>query len=513
MIQQDISSPPLLVAVMRAPRSPRRASAPGIEAWQSADYAAAVDDLAPAGRGRRRRRPVQPRPGLSPRPRGADQPRRRQDLVRARGRTRAMSMPRPRSGCCCSRTATRRKASNGCKAAAEQGEAAGDADLRHRFVQRRHASPRIRCSATPIVSRAAAQGLAPAKETLSQLDRAAAARRPQERPRAGQGQGQGGSAAGRDGARSRRQRTPAGRSGQAGQAGGNAKSAKPSPPPASAKRPAKPARQLPPQAGIGNWRIQLGAFSQKRVGRRRCSASCRARSAGARLLYPGGRGHPAPGRSLCQPRRRPAPPAPARRARPASRSRPNRASAAIPVAPADALDPQQGVEAVMVEFGVGDLGQAPAWRDNAMPSPASSIISRSLAPSPTASTSAGASAELVAHLDQRGALGRGIDDRVADLAAQFAAGEHQGGWRWTRSKPAQSRDRLGEGQEPARHEQAGRRRRRASSATRVARAAVRPHALVEAAMRCVASSSPASSAHALAQARRRNRARPASRAR
>ena len=103
-----------------------------------------------------------------------------QDLVRARRRTGPSRCRRPRSACCCSRTATRPSGLKWLKQAAEQGEP------RALLVYGTALFNGDGVTQDPVlgyayVSRAAAQGLAPAKETLAQLDQLLPRRRPQAR--------------------------------------------------------------------------------------------------------------------------------------------------------------------------------------------------------------------------------------------------------------------------------------------------------------------------------------------
>ena len=144
--------------------------------------------------------------------------------------------------CCCSRTATSAGGLKWLKQAADQGEPRallvygtalynGDGVTQDRVLGYAY------------VSRAAAQGLEPAKETLAQLD--------QLMPVADRQKGV--ALAARQG---RQAAPPAKR--QAGAASAQAKP--PSPRPAASSRPLKPS---PPARQAAAWRIQLGAFSQR----------------------------------------------------------------------------------------------------------------------------------------------------------------------------------------------------------------------------------------------------------
>ena len=234
---------------------------------------------------RRCRRRVQSRPGLSPRPRRAGQPRRRPDLVRARRAqgpcrrpddARPAAVPERRPGRRPALAESRRRARRAARAA----------DLRHRLVQRRRRHRRTRCSAYAYVSRAAAQGLAPAKATLAELDQIlpldmrqkgvalAMAHRP--RPR-GASQGRQPAKAAAEAARRRR----------------------------PAKRcQARRQRRRPPPAE-GNWRVQLGAFAKRVVGRSLVHQTVGSGALAGRQPYlcRRRRGHPAAGRAVRQPRR------------------------------------------------------------------------------------------------------------------------------------------------------------------------------------------------------------------
>ena len=93
-----------------------------------------------------------------------------QELVRARGAARAMSMPRSASACCCSRAATGSTAMSWLKKAAEKPASRAPC-----WWSAPRSSMATACQQDPIlgyayVSRAAAQGLAPAKATLADMD-------------------------------------------------------------------------------------------------------------------------------------------------------------------------------------------------------------------------------------------------------------------------------------------------------------------------------------------------------
>ena len=217
---------------------------------------------------------------------------------------------RPRSACCCSRTATRPRASNGSSRPPSKASRARCWSTAPRSTTAT-ASPRTAMLGYAYVSRAAAQGLAPAKDTLAQLDQLMplADRQKARRARARQGR------------RPRRRRAA-----QAGKAGRSAQAeAAPSPKAgrdetdASARR---SRRRRSPHSGA--WRIQLGAFSQRGVGRSALPASwpARPRWPAAALLYR--RPARSPGFRSGRSRARPPPPRPAARSGPpASRSRRN----------------------------------------------------------------------------------------------------------------------------------------------------------------------------------------------
>src|SRR4051794_39582269 len=89
-------------------------------------------------------------------------------------------------------------------------------------------------------------------------------------------------------------------------------------------------------------------------------------------------------------------------------------------------------------------------------------------------------AELLAHLDKGVPLGHGIDDRVANLARQLAAGKHQAVGPHT-IEPDRTSHRLGEGQEPTRHKETTRTARAHRLDERL-RARRQMNALIEAAL-------------------------------
>ena len=200
-------------------------------------------------------------------------------------------MPRRRLACCCSRTATRPAGCKWLKAAAEQGEP------RALLVYGTALFNGDGVAQDPVlgyayVSRAAAQGLAPAKETLrssTQLMPLGPAQKGVALALA-EGEAAPASAERRSRRRPRRKAAPA------------------QPKPRRSRRRASPLRRAAAsrRRGSGAWRIQLGAFSQRGVGR---SAVPQALGQGAlagrsAVLYARRRGHPASGRAVRK-RRRP----------------------------------------------------------------------------------------------------------------------------------------------------------------------------------------------------------------
>ena len=138
--------------------------------------------------------------------------------------------------------------------------------------------------------------------------------------------------------------------------------AEPPKPAEAAAKPRQAARQARRRAGACRAAARRLADPARRLLQRAsaeaCSASCRPAALGGRAGHsmsprarsPGCRS----GRSKAAPRQRRLRRAP--RARPASRSRRNRLRPR-PSPAAGSLDPQQGIEAVVVEPGVGDFGQ------------------------------------------------------------------------------------------------------------------------------------------------------------
>ena len=260
----------------------------GIEAWQKGDYAAAVAIWRPLAEQGDADAAVQPRPGLSPRARRADQPVGGADMVRTRrqpgpsrcaGDTWPADVPERRPG---RRTAL-------AEAAALKGEP------RALLVYGTALFNGDGVTQDPVmgyafVSRAAAQGLGPAKDTLAQMDKIL--------PLEGRKKGVALAIA--------NARTPAPKS--------HTITVKPPKLPSQRRRPSprrfpsrNPRRCRRRNSGkTGAWRVQLGAFSQKRVGRSAVPQAFGERSAGRppRLLHPGRRDHPAAGRAIRVPRRR-----------------------------------------------------------------------------------------------------------------------------------------------------------------------------------------------------------------
>ena len=135
------------------------------------------------------------------------------------------------------------------KGAARQGRATRAAGLRHRPVQRRRRHPGPG-SGLRLVSRAAAQGLAPAKETLAQMDKIL--------PLADRKKGVAIAIANARKAPAPKSRTITVKPPRRAQAGAAGRSFGDCQAEARARR---RCRRAPAQAGA--WRVQLGAFSQK----------------------------------------------------------------------------------------------------------------------------------------------------------------------------------------------------------------------------------------------------------
>ena len=231
------------------------------------------------------------------------------------------------------------------KSAAEARRAARAADLRHRACSTATASPATRCSAYAYVSRAAAQGLAPAKDDARRHGPDPAARPAQARAsrwRRWQGQSRAGPAANGQAAppsaasRSRRRQSRRSRS--------RSRS-----PPASRPSPAS-----------GAWRIQLGAFSSAaaEVVPKRCSGKLSGKLAGRQAFYvPAGavtrlQAGPFESRAAATAACAHA----LSKASPASRSRPN-SSAVDPLPPAECPAPTARHRARDGRAGVGDCGE------------------------------------------------------------------------------------------------------------------------------------------------------------
>ena len=267
----------------------------GIEAWQHADYAGAVAIWRPLAEKGDADAAVQPRPGLSPRARRADQPRRGADLVRAR---------REPGPCRCpddARPAAVPERRPGRRAAMAQAGRANKGEPRALLVYGTALFNGDGVTQDPVlgyayVSRAAAQGLAPAKETLAQLDKIL--------PLADRKKGVAlamakAKAAPRQARRHEKPSKPA----QSCQAAAQSPSKAREDVCTSSRGAAESQRAKSRPAATG---ASSSALSRKRARPKRCFASFPASSALAgrqRFLYSGRRDHPAPGRAVREPRR------------------------------------------------------------------------------------------------------------------------------------------------------------------------------------------------------------------
>ena len=257
------------------------------------------------------------------------------DLARAGGRTRPCRRPddaRP--------AAVPERPAGGGPALAEAGgrerRSARDAGLRHRSVQWRRRRRRTRCSATPMSAASAAQGLAPAKDTLAQMDEiiplaqrkkgvALAMQKAKTQPRRNRSRAPKATAQ-KPAAKPRRAAKP------------------PAVASASGGRMADPAWRLLPK-GVG--RSAVPQVVRKRTCRGPSVLSSRRWQRNALQVGPyreQGRGNGRVRHVI-----RPRPGLLPRRSATSSTPRPSRA--------ADSLSPQQGVEPVMVEPRIGDFGE------------------------------------------------------------------------------------------------------------------------------------------------------------
>src|SRR5438309_11728845 len=123
-----------------------------------------------------------------------------------------------------------------------------------------------------------------------------------------------------------------------------------------------------------------------------------------------------------------------------------------PVTAADALNPQQSIQPVMAKLTVGNFDKRGLGAEG---DAETRLLNHQAVVGAVADAKDAAmpQAQLLAGFDERLALGHRIDDGVADLARQLAAREDQpvGAHSVKADRP---RDRLGEGQEAAGHEEA-----------------------------------------------------------
>ena len=334
------------------------------------------------------------------------------------------------------------------EAGGRERRAARDAGLRHRFVQWRRRRRRTRCSATPMSAGRPRRASSPAKGTLAQMDgiMPLAQRKKGAGPRHAEGEDAATEAAAKPKPRRAKGRQPPSRQ---------------SPTPSRAK----PAHRL--RSTARDWQLADPArrLFPASVGGSACSASCpeRARCGPPAVSMsplgasPASRSDPIAARP--RQRRRAARSRPA--ARPASPSRPS-SPTPRPSRAGGCPAPTARRRARDGRAGVGDLGQAGLAR-KATPRPASSIISLSLAPSPTARTSSRREAPFprAPRSGHRAWPGhRRSDPRPRRSACRRRTG---GGWRGRRSKPSSFGDRVGERHEPPDDEEAARARPRAWS--------------------------------------------------